>query len=261
MQERNIMVANTEDQTRKIIKSSAETLGELKADFDANGIRYQGLDITEGISKTKLKSNDQQLPRQVKYKEELTDNLVILITKGEKKISSGAAYDRHELYRQVKQYDLAEAVKETFGRNFTQVSTTALLDFLKEKGVYNTVMEEEHVFDKGNDQPSNTCSDCPCNNHQCADDLEDDEDIDEGLEDEEEDEEEEQNHTSKVADEILNLILSLAQKKVLTYVDLEIMSNTLTTTADQVKASNDLSMSAGGVEITDADIDEMIAGI
>ena len=52
----------------------------------------------------------------------------MLLTNPNKQIRSGAG-DRKEAYRLVKENNLQEAVKENFGRNFTQVPTDDLLAF------------------------------------------------------------------------------------------------------------------------------------
>lgn len=127
--EREILIANTKTQKRSKITTSATTLGELKADLRAAGIDYSNMTFTEGISKTQLLNDDTQLPQNVMYKGQPTNNLVILLTNTKKNISSGAM-TRKEAYQAIKDNNLQEAVKEEFGRNFTQVPTMALLEFI-----------------------------------------------------------------------------------------------------------------------------------
>lgn len=131
--EREILIANTKTQKRSKITTSATTLGELKVDLRAAGIDYSNMTFTEGISKTQLLNDDTQLPQNIMYKGQPTNNLVILLTNTKKNISSGAM-TRKEAYQAIKDNNLQDAVKEEFGRNFTQVPTSDLLVFLAQEG-------------------------------------------------------------------------------------------------------------------------------
>lgn len=127
--EREILIANTKTQKRSKITTSATTLGELKTDLRAAGIDFSGMTFTEGISKTQLLSDDTQLPQNVMYKGQPTNNLVILLTNTKKNIASGVL-SRKEAYNLIKQNSLENAVKIEFGRNFTQVPTLDLIKFI-----------------------------------------------------------------------------------------------------------------------------------
>lgn len=127
--EREILIANTKTQKRSKITTSATTLGELKADLRAAGIDFSGMTFTEGISKTQLLSDDTQLPQNVIYKGQPTNNLVILLTNTKKNIASGVL-SRKEAYNLIKQNSLENAVKTKFGRNFTQIPTLDLIKFI-----------------------------------------------------------------------------------------------------------------------------------
>lgn len=131
--EREILIANTKTQKRSKVTTSATTLGELKADLRAAGIDYNGMTFTEGISKTQLLDDATQLPQNVMYKGQPTNNLVILLTNTKKNIASGTM-SRKEVYQDIKDNNLQDAVKEEFGRNFTQVPTSDLLVFLAQDG-------------------------------------------------------------------------------------------------------------------------------
>lgn len=131
--EREILIANTKTQKRSKVTTSATTLGELKADLRAAGIDYNGMTFTEGISKTQLLDDTTQLPQNVMYKGQPTNNLVILLTNTKKNIASGTM-SRKEVYQAIKDNNLQDAVKEEFGRNFTQVPTSDLLVFLAQDG-------------------------------------------------------------------------------------------------------------------------------
>lgn len=135
--EREILIANTKTQKRSKITTSATTLGELKADLQAAGIDYSNMTFTEGISKTQLLNDATQLPQNVMYKGQPTNNLVILLTNTKKNISSGTM-TRKEAYQAIKDNNLQDAVKEKFGRNFTQVLTSDLLVFIAQNGVSET---------------------------------------------------------------------------------------------------------------------------
>lgn len=128
--EREILIANTKTQKRSKITTSATTLGELKTDLRAADIDFSGMTFTEGISKTQLLSDDTQLPQNVMYKGQPTNNLVILLTNTKKNIASGVL-SRKEAYNLIKQNSLENAVKIEFGRNFTQVPTLDLIKFIE----------------------------------------------------------------------------------------------------------------------------------
>lgn len=146
--EREILIANTKTQKRSKVTTSATTLGELKTDLRAAGIDYNGMTFTEGISKTQLLDDATQLPQNVMYKGQPTNNLVILLTNTKKNIASGTM-SRKEVYQAIKDNNLQEAVKEEFGRNFTQVPTSDLLVFLAQDG-------NAEVTETLDDEPADT---------------------------------------------------------------------------------------------------------
>ena len=129
MENREILVANTRTQRRDKIITNATTLGELKSALTSAGIDFSGMTFTEGISKTQLLDDATQLPQNVMYKGNPTNNLVILLTNTRKNIASGTM-SRQEAYAAIKGHNLQNEIKEVFGRNFTQVSTEALETFL-----------------------------------------------------------------------------------------------------------------------------------
>jgi hypothetical protein len=145
METRTILVANTKTQQRYSVESSATTLGELKAQLRAQGIDYSGMSFMEGISKTQLLADDTPLPTNVMYKGAPTNNLVMLLTNTQKNIASGADGSRKDAYAIIKaSATLQDTIKETYGRNYTQVPTTELWH------VINQSVEEE------NEEPENT---------------------------------------------------------------------------------------------------------
>lgn len=129
MENREILVANTRTQRRDKVVTDATTLGELKSALTSAGIDFSGMTFTEGISKTQLLGDATQLPQNVMYKGNPTNNLVILLTNTKKNIASGAM-SRQEAYAAIKANSLQEEVKRVFKRNFTQVPTEALETFL-----------------------------------------------------------------------------------------------------------------------------------
>lgn len=155
MSTREILIANTKTQKRSKLESNATTLGELKAEMRNAGIDYDGMTFTEGISKTQLLSNDTQLPQNVMYHGQTTNNLVILLTNTKKNIASGAM-TRQEAYKAIKDNELQNAVKEEFGRNYTQVPTSDLEVFINnnvdssdEEEVDPEDIEDEEEDDEG----------------------------------------------------------------------------------------------------------------
>lgn len=132
MENREILIANTNTQKRYKLTTGAETLGELKVAMAEAGIEYGSLEFTEGISKTKLLDDASQLPKNIMYKGNVTNNLVILLTNTKKNIESGIPHpaDRKAAYSIIKENNLQQEVINKFGRNFTQVSTNDLVEFI-----------------------------------------------------------------------------------------------------------------------------------
>lgn len=139
MDVREILVANTKTQKRYKVNTAATTLGELKAALDAEGIDYAGMTFTEGISKTQLTSNDSQLPTNVMYKGQPTNNLVMLLTNTTKNIASGVM-SRKELYTIIRENNLSEDLREEFG-NWTIITTEALEEFIRNN--YDIIEDDE----------------------------------------------------------------------------------------------------------------------
>lgn len=109
------------------------TLGELKQLLDTKGISYNDMEFIEGVTNTKLLGNDSKLPENIPFKNKVTNNLFINILRKESKIKSGVDYSemsRGEIMDAVRPY--SEQVRERFGRNFTQVKTSELAQFLTE---------------------------------------------------------------------------------------------------------------------------------
>lgn len=138
---RTIMVANSATQKRYKVTTNAKTLGELKKCLTDNGISYENMSFTEGITKTTLSGDNTVLPTNVPFKGGVTNNLVLLLTNSAKHIKSGMT--RREAYQAVKEGNLGDAIKEKFGRNFTQVSTADLEKFISSHCSEPTEEKEE----------------------------------------------------------------------------------------------------------------------
>lgn len=125
METRKITVVDSQSQSVKVIMSAAETLGELKQDLSANGYSLSNKAFYEGLTRIELKTDDSILPHDVPRNGTTTNELVIRITTAQKKINSGMT--RAEVYQVIKERNLAETVKNMYGKNFTQCSTADLL--------------------------------------------------------------------------------------------------------------------------------------
>ena len=127
MNARNIIVWSTKTQQKQVVSTGAETLAELKADLAAANIDIKDMTFYEGLTKTELKADASLLPKDVNYKGTVTNELVIMLTVVNNKISSGRALTRPEVYREMKRSTvLADRCKAVFGRPYTQVSTAEL---------------------------------------------------------------------------------------------------------------------------------------
>lgn len=253
--EREILIANTKTQKRSKITTSATTLGELKADLRAAGIDYSNMTFTEGISKTQLLNDATQLPQNVMYKGQPTNNLVILLTNTKKNISSGTM-TRKEAYQAIKDNNLQDAVKEEFGRNFTQVPTSDLLVFIAQNGV-------SEITKTLNEEPT---------------EVEDEDTVADELKEEEE-EEMDENLPNYIEDIITDLdintpedslyahIAMLVNNDVLSVEDLEDLKDDIDYLikiakkekgTSKVKTAPKPSVSTSDGSITDNDIDDML---
>ena len=127
--ERTITAILTNSNDKKVFTSNANTLGELKTEMTAQGIDYAGMDFMEGLTHTTMMDDASILPTNVRYKGQVTNNLVFMLSTTNKNIRSGA-YNRTELYAQIKKMNLQEVIKEKTGKNFTQVSSDILSDIV-----------------------------------------------------------------------------------------------------------------------------------
>lgn len=132
METRKITVVDSQSQSVKVIMSAAETLGELKQDLLTNGYSLENKAFYEGLTRIELKTDNSILPHDVPRNGTTTNELVIRITTAQKKINSGMT--RAEVYQAIKERNLAETVKNMYGKNFTQCSTADLLAVIEASG-------------------------------------------------------------------------------------------------------------------------------
>ena len=133
METRKHKVVDTRDNSVKEFESTATTLGELKRELLSLGITTDGMSIQEGYTRTELVDDASILPHDVNYHGITTNNLVFRLTRTNKKTELGT--DRKMLYTFIKEYNLADAVKTVFGKNFTQVSSADLEKFVADHSV------------------------------------------------------------------------------------------------------------------------------
>lgn len=254
--EREILIANTKTQKRSKVTTSATTLGELKADLRAAGIDYNGMTFTEGISKTQLLDDATQLPQNVMYKGQPTNNLVILLTNTKKNIASGTM-SRKEVYQAIKDNNLQDAVKEEFGRNFTQVPTRDLLVFLAQDG---NAEATETLDDKPVNTKDNGIMDPEFEEEEALDT--DDEDLPNYIDDIITD-----TDMDSIVDSLYIHIAMLADNDTLSIADLEELSGDIDYLikvakkekgTSKIETASKKSVSTSDGSITDDDIDDML---
>lgn len=132
-------IVNTVENSTKVVElNNVNTLEELK---DAVNI-YDGK-FYEGITRTDMVDDGQVLPTLPENKRER--GYVFYVTPPKNKLANGI-YSRKECYDFIKTHGLAEDVKNTFGRNFTQVATDSLNQFITcQAGNTETSQEEAPV--------------------------------------------------------------------------------------------------------------------
>lgn len=143
METKKFTIVDTRTNKVTVIESIATTVGELKADLRANNIEPDGMAIQEGLTKTEFGDNDDtMLPHDVPYRGNTTNNLVFRITKKNKNIESGMT--RSEAYSKIKDLDLAEAIKDKYGKNYTIIKTEDLIaEVEKAEGEALSYFEED----------------------------------------------------------------------------------------------------------------------
>lgn len=153
METRKITVITTKTHQTKVIESAATTLGELKTDLSKAGINYTDCTFLEGLTKIELKNDAAILPHDVPYKGTITNNLVFMITNASKKIKSGA--DRKAIIAEIKELNLMDVVKKTYGKNYTNCKTEDLVKVINDSKV-STPKEAPARKEEAENAPNNT---------------------------------------------------------------------------------------------------------
>lgn len=161
METRKVTIINSKTQSQKVIENStATTLGELKAEMRAAGIDYNGMTFYEGHLRAELKDDASPLPTNIPYKGTTVNDLVFMLTTPEKKVKSGAM-SRAEVYDAIKERGLQDVCKNTYGKNFTQCSTEALIQLLATyEPTQAEAQAESVVFEENVPNVQNTGCEC-----------------------------------------------------------------------------------------------------
>lgn len=172
MEARKITIVDTRTDNVVTIMSAATTLGELKADLEANNISYNGMDFYEGISHTSMNANDAQLPQNVMRRGVPTNELVFQLSTKNKKIKSGAM-TRKEVYAEIKELLVKEPsiVKYFEHGNYTRTSTATLISILeavRKKPVESAATEKKPTVTVATAKQTKTTSSCECGNVEKA---------------------------------------------------------------------------------------------
>ena len=164
MEARKITVVSTRNQKKSVIMSAATTLAELKADLRQNGIDYEGMTFYEGTSKIELKDDNSVLPHDVPYKGQTTNELVFMLTNTNKKIRSGAAMSRADVYAAIKAKGLQGECVKRFGKNFTMCKTADLITLVYEKSASKPVPAAPTKGKKVAEAKEEKAKECVCTN-------------------------------------------------------------------------------------------------
>lgn len=140
MEVRKIYINDTARNNVITLETDATTFGEVKAAAIAAGVDISDKDWLEGITKTTPTSDDSLLPTNVSYKGQVTNDLVFLLTNTNKKIKSGSL--RSDLYAEIKEKNLQKNIANMFSKNYTNVSTGDLQNFLKSLSYTEEVKED-----------------------------------------------------------------------------------------------------------------------
>lgn len=129
------------------------TLGELKTLLREKGIDYSDKEFVEGVTNTKLLSDDSRIPVNIPFKGQTTNDVFINILNKDTKIKSGINYSelsRGDLLRVAKPY--AEEIGARYNANYTRVKSSDIVAFLEEEDAKlqpgNCVAKEEKKEEK-----------------------------------------------------------------------------------------------------------------
>lgn len=154
MNPRSFTIMDSDSQVTKVIQSSAETVAELKRDLRANGFSVENKTIQEGVTGIEFKTDDAILPHDVPYNGTITNDLVFRLTKAQKHINSGAM-SRAEAYAEIKRLGLGDECKKSFGKNFTQCSTSDLI-YIIERAVKKGASAPTPAPERKEEKPAST---------------------------------------------------------------------------------------------------------
>lgn len=140
--ERNVTIVLQETGKRVNLSGVYATLKDIKDALLEQDINTNNMEFMEGISKTKMSEPDAQLPTNILYKGKHTNNLVFLVTRIGKKIASGSSA-RALLYASIRELNLQEECKKSFGKNYTLVSNTDLEWIINQKMTTHAPKAEE----------------------------------------------------------------------------------------------------------------------
>lgn len=131
------------------------TLGELKALLREKGIDYSDKEFVEGVTNTKLLSDDSRIPTNIPFKGQTTNDVFINILNKDTKIKSGVNYtelSRADLLRLAKPY--AKIIEHELGTNYTRAKSADIAAFLEAEDAKlkpgNCVAKEERKEEKCN---------------------------------------------------------------------------------------------------------------
>ena len=129
------------------------TLGELKALLREKGIDYSDKEFVEGVTNTKLLSDDSRIPTNIPFKGQTTNDVFINILNKDTKIKSGVNYaelSRSELLRVAKPY--AKEIEHELSMNYTRAKSADIAAFLEAEDAKlkpgNCVAKEEKQEEK-----------------------------------------------------------------------------------------------------------------
>lgn len=131
------------------------TLGELKTLLREKGIDYSDKEFVEGVTNTKLLSDDSRIPTNIPFKGDYTNDVFINILNKDTKIKSGVNYaelSRADLLRVAKPY--AKIIEHELGMNYTRAKSADIAAFLEAEDAKlkpgNCVAKEEKKEEKCN---------------------------------------------------------------------------------------------------------------
>lgn len=130
-------IVNTVDNTTKVVDlpSAVTDLSDLKHFLNITEGQF-----FEGTTHTDLTSNSQSIPAIPAEKAD--KGYVFFVSPAQNKFKNGAL-SRKECYDYIKSHNLGDAVKDKFGKNFTQVSNADLNTIIAMKNHNDTCPSEE----------------------------------------------------------------------------------------------------------------------